>query len=57
MNWGIWLHPARSLEWALSRLPPSALRFNVELHSAAERWLGIGGTCMALTLGGRAWGI
>ena len=38
----------RSLEWALSRLPPSALRFNVELHTASERWLGIGGTCMAL---------
>lgn len=38
----------RSLEWALSRLPPSALRFNVELTTAAERWLGIAGTCAAL---------
>lgn len=38
----------RSLEWALSRLPPSALRLNVELKTAAERWLGIFGTCMAL---------
>lgn len=38
----------RSIEWALSRLPPSALRFNVELITASERWLGIAGTCAAL---------
>lgn len=38
----------RSIEWALSRLPPSALRFNVELHTPSERWLGIAGTCAAL---------
>lgn len=42
---------ARSIEWALSRLPPSALRFNVELTTAPERWLGIAGTCAALMLG------
>ncbi|CAK8997999.1 Potassium/sodium hyperpolarization-activated cyclic nucleotide-gated channel 4 (Hyperpolarization-activated cation channel 4) (HAC-4), partial [Durusdinium trenchii] len=41
----------RSMEWALSKLPPSALRVSVELHTPAERWLGIFGTGMALLCG------
>lgn len=41
----------RSLEWSVSKLPPSALRSTVELNTAAERWLGIFGTCMALLTG------
>ena len=31
----------RSLEWALSKLPPSSLRLTVELSTPLERWLGI----------------
>lgn len=41
----------RSLEWSVSKLPPSALKSTVELNTAAERWLGIFGTCMALLSG------
>lgn len=38
----------RSLEWALSKLPPSSLRIVVELNTPAERWLGIIATCCVL---------
>jgi len=38
----------RSLEWALSKLPPSALRVVVELNTPAERWLGILATCVVM---------
>ncbi|CAK9002366.1 unnamed protein product [Durusdinium trenchii] len=38
----------RSLEWALSKLPPSSLRTIVELETAAERWLGIFATAATL---------
>ena len=41
----------RSLEWAVSKLPPSALKHTVELNTAAERWLGIFGTSVALLTG------
>lgn len=38
----------RSLEWALSKLPPSSMRVVVELNTPAERWLGILATCVVL---------
>lgn len=38
----------RSVEWAVSRLPASSLRNNVELATAAERWLAISATFIAL---------
>eukprot|EP00434_Breviolum_minutum_P014915 symbB.v1.2.013148.t1/scaffold925.1/size151535/15 len=41
----------RSMEWALGRLPPSSLKFTIELSTPAERWLGILGTAMALLVG------
>ena len=41
----------RSLEWALSKLPPSSLRLTVDLKTPGERWLGILGTCLALVCG------
>ncbi len=41
----------RSIEWALGRLPPSSLKFTIELSTPAERWLGILGTTMALLIG------
>lgn len=41
----------RSMEWALGRLPPSSLKFTIELRTPAERWLGILGTAMALLVG------
>lgn len=42
---------SRSLEWALSKLPPSSLRITVELQTPGERWLGIIGTCISLISG------
>ncbi|CAK9014071.1 unnamed protein product [Durusdinium trenchii] len=41
----------RSLEWALSKLPPSSLRLTVELNTPLERWLGVCATCLALVSG------
>ena len=41
----------RSLEWALAKLPPSSLRFTVELKTAGERWLGICASSIALVSG------
>lgn len=38
----------RSVEWAVSRLPASSLRNNVELATPAERWLAISATFIAL---------
>ncbi|CAK9014069.1 Potassium/sodium hyperpolarization-activated cyclic nucleotide-gated channel 3 [Durusdinium trenchii] len=41
----------RSLEWALSKLPPSSLRLTVDLNTPLERWLGISATCGMLISG------
>lgn len=41
----------RSLEWAVSKLPPSSLKSTVELNTVGERWLGIVGTFTALIIG------
>jgi len=38
----------RSVEWAVSRLPASSLRANVELNTAFERWLAIIATFTSL---------
>ncbi|CAE6941489.1 Wrn [Symbiodinium sp. CCMP2456] len=40
----------RSVEWAVSRLPASSLRANVELHTAFERWLAILATFASLII-------
>ena len=40
----------RSIEWAVSRLPASSLRANVELHTAFERWLAILATFASLCI-------
>ncbi|CAK9074750.1 unnamed protein product [Durusdinium trenchii] len=40
----------RSVEWAVSRLPASSLKFNVELNTAFERWLAIIATGIALII-------
>lgn len=40
----------RSVEWALSRLPASSLRSNVELHTVFERWLAIMSTFLAICI-------
>ncbi|CAE7240203.1 KCNH6, partial [Symbiodinium microadriaticum] len=40
----------RSVEWAVSRLPASSLRANVELHTAFERWLAIMATFASLII-------
>ncbi|CAK9074489.1 unnamed protein product [Durusdinium trenchii] len=40
----------RSVEWALSRLPASSLKGNVELNTAFERWLAIIATGIALII-------
>lgn len=40
----------RSVEWALSRLPASSLRSNVELNTAFERWLAIMATFVSLCI-------
>ena len=42
---------ARSLEWAIAKLPPSALKSTVELNTAGERWLGIIASGIALLCG------
>ncbi len=42
---------ARSLEWALAKLPPSSLKITVELKTPGERWLGIFATCVSLVCG------
>lgn len=40
----------RSVEWALSRLPASSLRSNVELNTAFERWLAIMATFVSVCI-------
>jgi len=40
----------RSVEWAVSRLPASSLRANVELNTAFERWLAIIATFTSLCI-------
>ena len=44
------LQYSRSVEWAVSRLPASALRANVELHTAFERWVAIMATFASLVI-------
>ncbi|CAE6941507.1 AKT5 [Symbiodinium sp. CCMP2456] len=44
------LQYTRSVEWAVSRLPASALRANVELHTAFERWVAIMATFASLVI-------
>ena len=39
-----------SVEWAVSRLPASSLRANVELHTFFERWLAILATFVSLII-------
>ena len=40
----------RSIEWSLSRLPASSLRYNVELGTSFERWLAIMATFVSLCI-------
>ncbi|CAE7240200.1 KCNH6 [Symbiodinium microadriaticum] len=44
------LQYTRSVEWAVSRLPASALRANVALHTALERWVAIMATFASLII-------
>lgn len=40
----------RSVEWSLSRLPASSLKYNVELGTSFERWLAIMATFVSLCI-------